>query len=460
MDQSLPLDSGTEHTWGVAEIHRALGELIQYRFGGPVWITGELRSLSKSPAGHAYFDLIEPGSEGQQGAARLAVTLFSTQRQRVNAKLVRAGNRVRIAEGTELRVRGELRTYAPRSRVQFNMTDVDPAYTLGVISQQRDLALAALEAAGLLGRNAALPLVEPPVRIALVTSRGSAAAADVLDEIQSSQVGFEVTCIDVRTQGREAESMMVAALRTAETLGVDAVLLVRGGGDSADLAVFDSEVLGRAIAHLSVPVFTGIGHEVDHSVADVVAHSAHKTPTAAAAAIVRRAEEAEHRLSALSASVATAARGAAARATNVVESRSHAAGVAARRHLEHEARLLDMRLDRVAGSVPRALAAASRRVETAAGGVARAARDRLEHRGRELDRLAALVEARDPVHTMQLGWSVTHSADGSLLRDLGDARVGDTIRTKLRDGVIVSTVSALELNEPTGDARDDGATDE
>ncbi|MFV0316294.1 MAG: exodeoxyribonuclease VII large subunit, partial [Microthrixaceae bacterium] len=443
LEQSLPLEPTAERTWAVGELHAVLAELVEYRFGAPIWVTGELRSLSKGPTGHRYFNLVEPGYEGDHAPATLSVTLFDSQRQRVNNKLVRSGNKVRIEEGMELRVRGQLGTWAPQSRIQLNMTDIDPAYTLGVISQQRERTLAVLSDEGLIGLNGSLPVPMPPTRIALVTSRNSAAAADVLHELRSSGVGFRVTCIDARTQGRDAEPTMIAALRTAELREVDLVLLVRGGGSSSDLAVFDSEALGRAIAALDVPVFTGIGHETDHSVADVVAHSAHKTPTAAAAAVVRAAEECHGRLSGLTASVTSAARGALARSGASLDARARATSVGARSHVGRERALLDIRLERVGASAPRALDAITERTDRLAARLVAAAKLGVDRRRAECDRLAGLVHAHDPARMMERGWSVSHGRDGKLLRSVNDVSPGDTIRTTMGGGVITSTVTEV-----------------
>jgi exonuclease VII large subunit len=149
-----------EPTWGISELHDALNEVIEVSFGSSVWVAGELRSLSRSHAGHAYFDLVDPdGADGE--AARLSVTLFNGYRRRVNAVLRKARADITMAEGTVLRIQGELRTYPARSRVQLVMTGIDPTYTIGVLTQQKERVLAALGAEQLLDRNAALPLALP-----------------------------------------------------------------------------------------------------------------------------------------------------------------------------------------------------------------------------------------------------------------------------------------------------------
>ncbi|MCZ7630541.1 MAG: exodeoxyribonuclease VII large subunit [Microthrixaceae bacterium] len=303
-----------EHTWSVPELYGTLSYLIEGRFGSSTWVTGELRSLSSSPKGHRYFELIEPGSEDDYNTPRLKVTLFAGNRKRVNATLRETGSAVQIEEGTILRICGELRPYAARSTLQLVMTGIDPSYTLGVVGRRREAVLAALRAEDLIGANARLEVPYPSIDVALITSMGSAAAADTLHELERARVGFRLVTLDSRTQGAEAEPSIVAALRTAEDLSVDVVLLVRGGGSASDLSVFDSELIARTIAGLSVPVFTGIGHETDRSVADEVAHTAHKTPTAAAAAIVTAAIDARRSLEQAAASVRSAASGTVVRA--------------------------------------------------------------------------------------------------------------------------------------------------
>src|SRR5690606_17793690 len=127
-----------------------------------------------------------------------------------------------------------------------------------------------------------------PTRLGLVTSGGSAAQADFLHELGRQgdrPVSWQVTAMLSRVQGPGADREMAAALRALERHGVDLIALVRGGGARTDLFAFDSELLARAIATASVPVVTGVGHEIDTSVADRVAARAYKTPTACAAAL-------------------------------------------------------------------------------------------------------------------------------------------------------------------------------
>lgn len=431
-----------EHTWSVPELYEELSGLIEGHFGSRTWVTGELRSLNRSNKGHRYFELIEPGCEADYGAPRLKVTLFAGNRKRVNAQLNEAGGAVRIEEGTVLRICGDLRPYAQRSTMQLVMTGIDPAYTLGVVGQRREAVLAALRAEDLLGVNGALAVPYPAIDLALVTSLGSAAAADTVAELECAGVAFRVKRIDARTQGSEAENTLVAALRTAEELAVDLVLLVRGGGSASDLAAFDSERLARTIVDLAVPVFTGIGHETDRSVADEVAHTAHKTPTAAAAAVVAMATEARRSLEHMAASVGTAASGTAMRAERDLLSVARSSAFASRQHIEREHKLLSARLERIGAAAPLALGRLDARMNELSRRVTGAVGPALSRVTTRLDNLAALSNARDPRRMMELGWSVTHDSQGNLVRAATDVDPGDPLTTTLAAGTITSVVES------------------
>ncbi|MCP4435204.1 MAG: exodeoxyribonuclease VII large subunit [Actinomycetia bacterium] len=434
-------DASRAATWSVTELHDAVNGLIDHAFGSPVWVTGELRSLHRSAAGHSYFDLVEPGTDGTHNAARLSVTLFSGYRNRVNAIVTKRGGGVRIEEGTVLRISGELQTYPAQSRLQLMMTGIDPSYTLAVAQQKRDRALAALANAGLLDANALVEVPHPPLRVAIVTSRGSAAEADTLHELERSRVGLSVSRIDARTQGAEAEATIVAALRTAAELKVDVVLLVRGGGASTDLATFDGERLGRAIATLGVAVFTGIGHETDRTVADEVAHSAFKTPTAAAASVVERAESAHEQLGATTASLRSAAEGRLARAGNLLDSQTRSVAIASRGHLNRESAGLDSRLARVASAAPLSAGRLAARVDSLAARVEPAATRALESAGTRLGNLEGLVAARDPALLLKRGWSITRDATGAIVSSALGLEAGTELVTTVADGRISSVVT-------------------
>jgi exodeoxyribonuclease VII large subunit len=408
-----------EHTYGVAELAGVLDRVVAHTFPDEVWVRGQIRNLSRSAAGHVYFDLAEPGPAGANPMALVPITLFAGDKPTVNEVMRRAGAG-RMTDGVEVRLRGRLRWYAARGRLQLRMSAIDPTYTLGRLLEDRDRLLARLRADGLLERNRghALPLV--PLRVGLVTSVGSAAHADFLHELEASGFGFRVTVADARTQGVDAGRSVAAAVARLVTERVDVVALVRGGGSRTDLAPFDGEVIARAVAAAGVPVLTGIGHEVDRSVADEVAHTACKTPTACASALVERVAAALARFDA----VWEAIQRRAATDLGAVDERLRAAAArvvrAGRADLARGDRALDDAARRLRREVDRALVGA----------------------GRRLDAVESQAKMLDPALALARGWSITRDGDGRIVRSARSVDAGGELITTLVDGTVRSRVEA------------------
>jgi exodeoxyribonuclease VII large subunit len=305
-------DDPDDPTWSVPELGEAIGLSVRAAFPDEVWVRGVIRNLNPSRrGGTVWFDLVEPalgGDLSRPPQASLPVVLFDMARRRVNARLTDAGGGVRMTDGTEVRLRGRVTFWDRGGRLQLQMSDIDPAFTLGRLAADRERLLRALDAEGLLGRQGALARPLVPLRLGLVTSAGSAAEHDVVDELRRSGIGFAVVRADVRVQGAHAARSVAWGLRAVASRGVDAVLLVRGGGATTDLAAFDAEAIARAIATLDVPVLTGIGHDIDRSVADEVAYASYKTPTACAQAVVADVRAVERRTTEAWWGIAAAAR--------------------------------------------------------------------------------------------------------------------------------------------------------
>jgi exodeoxyribonuclease VII large subunit len=454
------------HTWSVPEVNEWLAATISQAFPDDIWVEGEICNLSRSARGHVYFTLIEPGADRRSATSSLSVTLFDWFRQKVNLALRRAGGAVRMEDGVRVRVRGRLELYEAKGQVQFRMVAIDPAFTLGDLAVQRERILASLAADGLLEANSRVSLPTIPLRIGLVTSLRSAAHADFLHEIEASGIGFEVVVVDARVQGVEADLTVALALDELLRRDVELVALVRGGGARTDLAAFDSELIARAIAASPLPVWTGIGHEIDRTIADEVAHTSFKTPTACADAIVDlvrgRFEHAERTWDriALSANQRLDERAHATRSTaRLVALQSRARCDDGAHRLLRDAHRLDHLAGRATERARSQLDGAAQRVEPQTRRVLDHAGDGLDQRarrlttvparvldrgGRELDSVEARVRAFDPARTLSRGWSITRRADGSIVRDAGSLAVGEELTTVLAHGTARSSVSGTE----------------
>jgi len=470
-------DDPDEPTWSVPELGEALALSLRAAFPDEVWVRGVIRNLNPGRrGGTVWFDLVEPAPGGDLSRpvqASLPVVLFDTARRRVNARLHDAGGAVRMTDGTEVRLRGRLTFWDRGGRLQLQMSDIDPSFTLGRLADDRARLLRTLAAEGLVERQSLLARPAVPLRVGLVTSAGSAAEHDVLDELAGSGIGFRVLRADVRVQGTRAARSVAWGLRTVAARGVDVVLLVRGGGATTDLAVFDSEAIARAVAELPVPVLTGIGHDIDRSVADDVAHASYKTPTACAQAVVADVRSVEQRTLAAWRGVASAARRHGRREAERLRACGQHMAVATRQGLAAADRDLATRGVRVGRSAYGALARSATRLDRAVGRVEAggrvhlrtheaalaAAGVRLSARAprvlasatRRLDGVEAQVRAFDPARTLARGWSITRDAQGRAVRSPAAVGPGDHLVTTVAEGEVHSTV-----DDVVDDVVDDG----
>lgn len=419
---ATPTEGTDAPTWTVAELGEALSMALTDRFPTRVWVQGEIRNLKNpNPKGHRYFDLVEaPPEPGARPTATLSIALFNEARMRVNAKLREAGGAARMSDGVQIRIRARVNWWVGTGQLRLIMDDIDPVFTIGVLEAERAKLLAKLAQEGLLDMNSRRRLPALPLRVALVTSYGSAAHADALHELESSGYRFQVTTIDARVQGRDAPASVARALAAAADYDVDVVLLVRGGGARTDLVAFDSEQVARAIATCSLPVFCGVGHEVDRSVADEVAHTSAKTPTACAAELVSLVQATDQGLQRSMANLARHAQATLLRASSRMDR------AALRTHNASERRLRDARAGQSA-LIRRLITAPSRQLSLA---------------GSRLDHAQQTVTLADPARLLARGWSITRTLDGTAVRDPADAPPGTVVVTTVAGGSIKSRVES------------------
>jgi exodeoxyribonuclease VII large subunit len=427
-----------EQTLGVGELVARVTKVVAAAFPTEVWVRGEVHGLKRPNAsGHVYFELCERNSR-RGPTSTLNIALFRLEHQRVQRTLADYPD-FRLADGLEVRVKGRIQF--AYGRVSLVMSAIDPVHTLGQLAADRQRVLRALAADGLLETQRALPMPVVPLRVGLVTSVGSAAYEDAVQELTTSGIGFDVRVADARVQGTNADLSMVRALSVLKSQRCDVVLLVRGGGSRTDLVAFDSERLARAVASMPVPVLAGVGHEIDSSVVDEVAHASFKTPTACAAAVVERTRGALGRAETAWTAVASAARADLAAAGARVDDRGRrvaSATSAGLRRADHAldgaaARISPARLDAVLRGAERTLDDHARRLR-------RAGRATAEARARQLDVLAAQVAAADPTRLLARGWSLTRTAEGRLVRSPDDAPPGTEVITTLAAGRLRSQV--------------------
>jgi exodeoxyribonuclease VII large subunit len=432
------LDGGANPTYTVGELADAINSSMQRSFGDGIWVRGEITGWSDRGS-HAYFTLADNALVGERNGAVINVQFFAPARMRLRPMLQK--HRLRLADGMKVRVFGYLDYYAPTGRIGLKMTGIDPKYTLGDIAQSRDEIVRRLVADGLLDANGRRPLSPVPLRIGAVTSVGTAAWHDFRHELESSGLGFQLSVVDVRVQGEFASAHVAAAIVTLGRLGqLDAIVVIRGGGAKNELAVFDAEVIARTIAASPVPVLTGLGHEVDRSVADEVAHTALKTPTACAGELIDRV--ATYRAATETAwnSIVRRAGSTLATSTNELSTTAHRIARHTHAAVERADERLAMRVERLGRVGPAATQRAQVRLATASTRLGERSRTTLGRASGRLDVVAARIAALDPAVQVARGWSITRRGDGTIVRSIDDLAVGDELTTLVIDGSIRSTV--------------------
>ena len=251
-------------------------------FPEKIWVRAEIASVSVKANGHCYLDLSQ--NDGSGIAARAKAVIWRSKYYQLNQFFV-AATGSSLQAGMSVLVRVQV-TYSELYGLTLTVDDLDPQFTLGEQEMEKRRTIARLEAEGLLERQKALAPAPLPYALAVVTARDAAGYGDFHRHLHGNEFGFvfRTDLYEATMQGPTAPESIVDALDRIESSGTayDAVLILRGGGSVLDLACFDDYGLSWRIAQCAVPVYTAIGHDRDHHVADMVAFSYVKTPTALA----------------------------------------------------------------------------------------------------------------------------------------------------------------------------------
>ena len=251
-------------------------------FPEKVWVRAEIASVSVKANGHCYLDLSQ--NDGNGIAARAKAVIWRSKYYQLNQFFV-AATGSSLQAGMSVLVRVQV-TYSELYGLTLTVDDLDPQFTLGEQEMEKRRTVARLEAEGLLERQKALSPAALPYALAVVTARDAAGYGDFSRHLHSNTFGFvfRTDLFEATMQGPTAPESIVDALDRIESsvAAYDAVLILRGGGSALDLACFDDYGLCWRIAQCPVPVYTAIGHDRDRHVADMVAFSSVKTPTALA----------------------------------------------------------------------------------------------------------------------------------------------------------------------------------
>jgi exodeoxyribonuclease VII large subunit len=400
-----------DRVWQVGELIRQISlDLFRYN---DIAVEGEVTNFTRSAAGHLYFSIKDP-------RAQLRVVFFAT-----NARFLR----FRIENGLQLIVRGRLTIYEQKGEFQLSAVSAEPA-GLGALQLAFEQLKKQLADEGLFDAARKKPIPILPQKIAIVTSTTGAAIRDVLHVLGRRFAGLTLQIYPVRVQGPQAAREIAVALRHLARWQLhDVVLLVRGGGSLEDLWPFNDEIVARAIAASPIPVISGVGHETDFTISDLVADLRAPTPSAAAEIVIRAKSEICAQMDHMT-----------RRVRHIVESR-----VVARRERLHRGRM----------SLYRMLEARARsmrvRMAAADAPLARFPADISRQRER-LRSTVATLGAVSPLSVLSRGYAIAFSRSRNRRKpilDSGAVKPGDAIEVQLKRGALQCTVDARTLGIET-----------
>jgi exodeoxyribonuclease VII large subunit len=456
----------------VRQLNEEISAAVGRAFPATVWVRGEVQRLPSDAARrqHIYFELHETGASGA-AEYQASVSLMGWDRQKYGLGRYLDGTDPDLQLANKLEVCLECRVdfYAKFGKLSLKVVGVDPTFSLGRLEALRRATVSFLQQNGLLELQRELHLPDLPLRVGLITAPGSAAEQDFLTGLDASPWGFVVTMRGAKMQGEQTERQIIAALEELENAALDVLVITRGGGSRADLSWFDQKALAEKIARSPIPVITAIGHEIDRSIADEVAHRSCKTPTAAAEFLVEVVEESAFRLEDAVRRLAEIAseRLAAARRRIEVEQRivhavrsrrlrarlqvqSLAGGLQtlrARRVAQASEGLVRSGM-RLAAAVRSLRERQSRRLTDLARRIGREAPRGIEDRRVLLRHLQQQARLQDPARLLDRGYSLTLSQAGSLLRNAADVAPGEVITTRLAAGELQSIVQSGPPAQP------------
>ncbi len=265
----------------LSELNLQIKKTLDEQLEASYWVVAEIAQIQVNSSGHCYLELVQ--KEGNQVIAKARATIWAYSYRNISAWFSRiTGNDLTVG----MRVLANTKvTYHEVYGLSLNIKDIDPSFTLGEREKARQEVIAKLEGDGVMEMNRELTLPLVPQNIAIISSETAAGYGDFINQLESNNLGFKVhhQLFSASMQGDKAPESIIRALhQIIENNRFEAVVIIRGGGSQLDLDCFDEYELCSHIAQFPIPVITGIGHERDTSIADMVAHTQLKTPTAVA----------------------------------------------------------------------------------------------------------------------------------------------------------------------------------
>ena len=410
----------SEHSLTLLDLQRMVRATLESRFRDPLWISAEISELKVNRSGHCYLNLVEKGAtDGAPRAEARAVIWKSTYLPM--ASMFEAATGATLRAGLRVLVRVVV-SYHEVYGFSLQIIDLDPRFTLGEVERRRRETIARLQQDGVWDMNRELSLPRPTLRIAIVSSDTAAGYQDFMNELRRNSYRFETTLFRSLMQGDAAEESVINALNeiAARESDFDVVAIIRGGGSTSDLALFDSYLIASCVAQFPLPIFSGIGHDKDISVVDMVAHTSLKTPTAVATKLVEMADYEMNIVENLAADI-----------TLLVENR-----------VQNEA----MRIYTLGTDIERHATSITNTQLNHIDLIKSELHSRVEYilstEERRIDNAKRTLESYSIDNILRLGFAVARNQDGAI-RSIANTHIGESIDIELIDGTVGAEIKRI-----------------
>ena len=434
------MELGKDRVFTISELNERIRSLIKTEFPQYIWVCGEIFRIQDK--GHVYIDIVQKQPQTNQVLAQATAIIFNNIKFRIEKKLKEADAEFKLKEGIEVKFLCEVDYYTKGSRLSLRIFDIDPVYTLGRIAQLRQKIIEDLAAKGLIEKNRLLEIPPLPLKIGLITSFDSAAYHDFLNELHASDIGFEVFLFNSTMQGKKVEGEVVRAINYFnQSKKADIIILTRGGGSTADLSWFDNKNIALAIANSTLPVISALGHQINLTVADLVAHTHLKTPTKAAQFVIDMVTQFFHEVDLAAEGIFSRAEDYFNREKNILENQTIRLGSFVHLFFSRQKENLSKASSNISSSAEAIINFSLKHIEEVGRilklqvkNIFHSLKVRLAHSQEKIKMLS-------PKNILKRGYSITIDKNGRTLKDIAYLEEGESIRTLLYQGEIYSKVT-------------------
>ena len=416
-------------------LQELIKESLEENFARQLWVRAEIWDISVNASGHCYLTLVEKDEATTNIIAKAQAIIWASTFRVLRPYFETAtGEKLQAGMKVLLQIRVQ---YSLLYGLSLIVSNIDPNYTVGSTALERQKILDRLEKEGMMDMNRTLPLPDLPRRFAVISAETAAGYGDFMNHLHNNGFGykFHTELFQAPMQGSDAPAGIIAALdRIAErSCDFDAVLLIRGGGSNFDLACFDDYDLAVNIAQYPLPVLTAIGHERDTHVADLIAHTYLKTPTALADYFVDIFAAEEQLVDSLATRMLMALKGKRAEAVATVDRLFARAAGSVLMRIQSEKRSVEMLLSKAAAGILSDLQIAQGRIDMMLLRAANTAKGRLQAESHKIELLELRLSALNPMSILEKGFAIPLK-NGQKVDSACQLTAGDGITVIFKDG--------------------------